>query len=293
VHIFTKKSAYIAWRTGLTDHAFVPTMGALHDGHLALVRSARADHQAVSASIFVNPKQFGPREDLARYPRPREHDVQMLKDAGVAAVFAPGDGEMYPSGFSTEVHVTGPLTERFEGAVRPGHFVGVATVVAKLLLIARPTVAYFGQKDAQQVLVVMRMVADLDLACRIAVVPTQREPDGLAMSSRNVYLTPDDRLVAPSLFAALNRINHAYRDGERRAGMLEQVGHAYLRTQPPVQLEYLNVVSPMDLAELEVVHEGALAVVAARIGGTRLIDNILIGDVVLGARAHNEPSEHT
>jgi pantoate--beta-alanine ligase len=181
----------------------VPTMGALHGGHLSLVAAARERCAAVAASIFVNPTQFGPDEDFARYPRDEARDLSLFQEAGVAAVFTPGDDEMYPSGFATTVHLGGPLTESLEGASRPGHFDGVALVVAKLLAIVGPDVLFLGEKDAQQLAVLRRLARDLDLPVEVVGVPTMREPDGLAMSSRNAYLTADERAVAPDLYRAL------------------------------------------------------------------------------------------
>lgn len=276
--LIDRVDAFVSWRSALdADHGFVPTMGALHAGHLALVRAARRAHHHVSASIFVNPLQFGPHEGYHHYPRPRERDLALLRDEGVDAVFAPSMEEMYPARFATAVVVHGPLVERLEGQSRPGHFQGVATVVAKLLAVARPTTAYFGQKDAQQVLVVQRLTRDLNLGVQIAVVPTVRESNGLALSSRNRYLNEQERRAAPTIFRALSAAASGFDAGERSAVRLRERAEAVLKAEPLLQLDYLSVSGVPDLQELTIVEQGALVAVACRIGPTRLIDNVLLG----------------
>ncbi|WP_296816408.1 pantoate--beta-alanine ligase [Brevundimonas sp.] len=257
---------------------FVPTMGYLHEGHLSLVRAARARMGAVAVSIFVNPTQFAPTDDLARYPRDLERDLALLKAAGCDLVFTPGVEEIYPAGFSTRVEVDG-VTAPLEGAVRPGHFSGVATVVLKLFNIVRPDAAWFGQKDAQQCAVLRRMAADLDLPVEVIVAPTVREPDGLAMSSRNVYLAPPERAAAVVLIRALRAAEAAFETGERNADRLREVMSDVLAAEPLARPDYVSIANPDTLAELETVDaRGALASLAVRIGSTRLIDNLLLGD---------------
>ncbi len=253
----------------------VPTMGFLHEGHLALVEHARAENSAVAATIFVNPTQFGPHEDLARYPRDLQRDLQMLEHAGVDLVFVPGVTEMYPEGFSTSVEVEG-ITRVLEGAVRPGHFKGVATVVCKLFHIADAERAYFGQKDAQQIVVVRRMVRDLNMRTEIVVVPTVREPDGLARSSRNIYLSPEERAAAPVLYRALCAMERAWNVGERDGNRLRRTMRDVLMREPLAQVDYVSLADPETLDELADARDGALASLAVRIGRTRLIDNMLL-----------------
>jgi pantoate--beta-alanine ligase len=255
----------------------VPTMGALHEGHLSLLRRAREQCDVVVMSLFVNPTQFNEAADLASYPRDEQRDLALAEREGVDFVFAPAAEEMYPPGFATTVTVAG-LTEPLEGEHRGrAHFDGVTTVVTKLLNIVGPDFAYFGQKDAQQAIVVGRLVADLNIPVAIRVCPTAREPDGLAMSSRNVLLSPDQRSSAPSLHRALHAIQVAVDAGERdpaaaRARALDEL------TSPELELEYLELVSPDTLAPLERLDGEALAVIAARVGATRLIDNeVIIG----------------
>jgi pantoate--beta-alanine ligase len=255
----------------------VPTMGYLHDGHLSLLRAARAECDVVVMSLFVNPTQFGPGEDLDRYPRDEEPDLRLAGEAGVDLVFAPGVAEVYPEGFSTRVEVGGTLTEVLDGdrARRgPGHFGGVTTVVAKLFNVVGPDVAYFGQKDAQQAAVVRRMARDLDFPLRVAVLPTVREPDGLAMSSRNAYLEPADRGRAAALSAALRTVER-----EARAGSLADALAAGRRelAAAGIEPEYLeardaDLLEPVD----ELADRPVLVAVAARVGAARLIDNVLI-----------------
>jgi len=253
----------------------VPTMGFLHEGHLALVRRARAENDHVAVSIFVNPTQFGPHEDLARYPRDLPRDLDLLRREGVDLVFAPTVVEMYPPDYHTYV-VVEEITERLEGQARPGHFRGVATVVAKLFNIVRPTRAYFGQKDAQQVVVIQHMVRDLDFDLEIVVCPTVREPDGLALSSRNVYLNPAERQAATVLYRALQRAAELYAAGERDAGVLRRSMLELIDAEPLARPDYVSVADLGTLVELERVEGRALASLAVRIGTTRLIDNMLL-----------------
>lgn len=242
-------------------------MGALHAGHMRLVEAARGENDVVVVSVFVNPIQFGPNEDLARYPRDWDRDYELLNEVEVDAVYRPSVEAMYPADSSTRVHVDG-VAEPLEGAARPGHFEGVATVVTKLFGAVEPDRAYFGQKDAQQVAVVKRVVRDLDLAVDIRVVATVREADGLALSSRNVYLSPDERKAARSLSAALRQAAAAYAEGERDPERLLAILHARLGAEPLVQVDYAEVVDPATFQK-----PGTLAVIAARVGKTRLIDN--------------------
>jgi pantoate--beta-alanine ligase len=255
----------------------VPTMGALHEGHLSLLRRAREQCDVVVMSLFVNPTQFNEAADLASYPRDEQRDLALAEREGVDFVFAPAAEEMYPPGFATTVTVAG-LTEPLEGEHRGrAHFDGVTTVVTKLLNIVGPDLAYFGQKDAQQAIVIGRLVADLNIPVAIRVCPTAREPDGLAMSSRNVLLSPDQRSSAPSLHRALHAIQVAVDAGERDPAAARARALAEL-TSPELELEYLELVSPDTLAPLERLDGEALAVIAARVGATRLIDNeVIIG----------------
>jgi pantoate--beta-alanine ligase len=253
----------------------VPTMGAFHEGHLSLMRLARAECDVVLVSLFVNPAQFGPGEDLERYPRDEARDAALAADVGVDLLFAPSREEVYPPGFSTAIMVSG-LTERLEGEARGrGHFAGVTTVVAKLLNIVGPDVAYFGQKDAQQLAVIRGMVRDLDIPVQIAVAPTVREPDGLAMSSRNAYLDAAEREAATALSRGLQAAQEAVADGARDVqAVLGPAREAMLRHG--VKPEYLELVSPESFTPVERIDGPALAVVAARVGPTRLIDNVVI-----------------
>lgn len=256
----------------------VPTMGALHAGHLSLVARARAENESVIVTIFVNPLQFGPSEDLAAYPRDLPGDLALLERAGVDLVFTPTPDMMYPPGFQTFVEVTG-VSQGLEGAHRPGHFRGVATVVAKLFNLTQPDRAYFGQKDAQQVAVIRQMVRDLGFPLALVICPTAREADGLALSSRNVYLTPEQRRAAPVLYRALQAASTAYAAGERSAEMLRRIMRDTLAAEPLAQPEYVSAADADTLAELEgVVSERVLLSMAVRIGRTRLIDNHLLPD---------------
>ncbi|MER3545321.1 MAG: pantoate--beta-alanine ligase [Chloroflexota bacterium] len=253
----------------------VPTMGYLHEGHLSLVRRARAENDHVAVSIFVNPTQFGPHEDLDRYPRDLNRDLSLLEPLGVDLVLAPPVEEMYPPGFQTKV-VVEDVARPLEGAARPGHFVGVATIVCKLFNIFQPDRAYFGQKDAQQVVVIRRMARDLDFDLEIVVCPTVREPDGLAMSSRNVYLSPEERRAATVLFRALSAAQAAWQAGERDGERLRQHMRAVLTSEPLARPDYVSIADPDTLVELDQVGERALASLAVRIGATRLIDNLIL-----------------
>jgi len=254
---------------------FVPTMGALHQGHLSLVLLARAQSEAVAASIFVNPLQFGPSEDFAKYPRSFERDRQLLEAEGVELLFAPAPEDMYPPGATTYVSVEG-LSEKLDGRSRPGHFRGVTTVVSKLFHIVEPDLALFGQKDAAQVAIVKRMVSDLDMAVRIVVAPIVREPDGLAMSSRNSYLDPQQRQSATVLYRALRRIQSLTEQGERRAEALISAGRQVMAQESGVRLDYLEVVHGDTLDPVPDVSQGALVAIAAWVGTTRLIDNVVL-----------------
>ncbi len=254
---------------------FVPTMGYLHEGHLVLVRRAKAENEVAVASIFVNPTQFGPKEDFARYPRDPERDLDLLKKEETDLVFMPSAGEMYPEGCSTWVDVL-KVTERLEGASRPGHFRGVATVVAKLFNIVEPTRAYFGQKDAQQVVVVRKMVADLNMNLEVVVVPTHREPDGLAMSSRNVYLNPQERQSALVVWKSLNLAQQLWSQGERKAGILRQQMTDLIRKEPLARIDYISIANPETLKELTEIKQPALVSLSVYVGKTRLIDNLTL-----------------
>jgi len=254
---------------------FVPTMGYLHEGHLSLVRRARAENDRVAVSIFVNPTQFGPHEDYARYPRDLERDLRLLEPLGVDLVFVPSVEEMYPPGFQTWVIVE-EVSRPLEGASRPGHFRGVATVVAKLFNILQPDRAYFGQKDAQQTVVIRRMVQDLNIPVEIVICPTVREPDGLAMSSRNTYLNPEERRAATVLFRALQAAKARYEAGERDAERLREAMREVIRAEPLARIDYVSVAHPETPRELEQVEGPALLSLAVYIGTTRLIDNIML-----------------
>lgn len=260
-----------AGRVGL-----VPTMGALHAGHLALVEQARADMDQVIVTIFVNPTQFAANEDLARYPRDLPHDLELLRSAGVDAVFTPSVETMYPPAFQTWVEVT-EITQGLEGARRPGHFRGVATVVAKLFNLCQPHAAYFGQKDAQQAAVIRQMVRDLNFPLAIVVCPTVREADGLALSSRNVYLDAYQRQAASVLYRALKTAAAAYEGGERHPDGLRQVMLTVLAEEPEVKVEYVSAADARTLRELDTPSsQPVLLSLAARLGVTRLIDNLLV-----------------
>ena len=257
----------------------VPTMGFLHEGHLSLVRAARSECASVLATIFVNPTQFSPKEDLSTYPRDLPRDLQLLEDAGADLVWTPTPEGMYPPGFQTWVSVE-EVALPLEGAMRPGHFRGVATIVAKLFSAAQPQKAYFGQKDAQQVAVISQMARDLNFPIEIVVCPIVREPDGLAMSSRNTYLNPVERQAATVLYRSLCTASQAYDLGERDAGQLRQLVAERIAQEPLAQLQYASCADPVTLQEFSGRLTGpALLSMAVFIGKTRLIDNMLLGEV--------------
>jgi pantoate--beta-alanine ligase len=250
-------------------------MGALHEGHLSLMRAAKAQCDVVAVSIFVNPRQFGPTEDLARYPRQFERDCALLEKENVDIVFAPSVEEMYPKGETTWVTVEG-LSDKLDGCSRPGHFRGVTTVVAKLFHVIEPDVAFFGQKDAAQVAVVCRMARDLNFPVEIAVCPIVREPDGLAMSSRNAYLKPEERQQALVLRRSLRWVEEKFHAGERNAARLVAGAKQVIADEPHVRLDYFEIVDPNTLDPLDQISRPALAAVAAYVGSTRLIDNVVL-----------------
>jgi len=253
----------------------VPTMGALHEGHISLVSRARAECDHVGVSVFVNPAQFGPGEDLDRYPRDLERDRRLLESLGVDLLWAPSPGTVYPPGYQTWVSVE-DVARGLEGGRRPGHFRGVATVVAKLFNLFSPHRAYFGQKDAQQVAVIRRMARDLDFPVEIVVCPTVRAPDGLALSSRNSYLNPKERAAAAVLFRALSAAGEAFEAGERDAGRLRSIMRSILDGEPLAQVDYVSAAEPETLAECGRIESFVLLSLAVRIGSVRLIDNILL-----------------
>jgi pantoate--beta-alanine ligase len=256
--------------------AFVPTMGALHEGHLALVKEARAASDVVIVSIFVNPEQFNDKGDLDRYPRDLTGDAAMLAEYDVDYIFAPEESEIYPAGFATYVYVEG-VSEGFEGASRPGHFRGVATVVAILFISLRPDLAFFGQKDAQQVAVIKRLTTDLGFETEIVVVPTVREESGLALSSRNRILSEDERERASVIYTSLRDAKTAFKDGERNAAQLIEMVHRGIDTEPLAAIDYVSVVDSKTLEPLEKVGETeALIAAAVRFGKVRLIDNVVL-----------------
>jgi len=254
---------------------FVPTMGALHEGHLSLVRTAKAECDSAVVSIYVNPTQFGPQEDFARYPRTLEADLELLAGAGGDLVFAPADAEVYRAGHDTWV-TPGRVAEPLEGQCRPGHFRGVATVVLKLLNMVGPDMAYFGHKDYQQAVVIRRMVEDLSVPVAIRICPTVREPDGLAMSSRNRYLSPDARARALTLWKSLSLAADLVRQGQTDASQIVQRMREVLNAAAPVQIDYVALVGPETLEPVEQIRGPTLAAVAAKIDGTRLIDNCIL-----------------
>ena len=260
---------------------FVPTMGALHAGHRSLVQAARHRCDIVVVSIFINPTQFGPNEDFSRYPRTLEQDCQILEAADVDIVFTPTSETMYPLGASTYVDVEG-VSSRLDGASRPGHFRGVATVVAKLFHIVQPDRAFFGQKDAAQVAVLRKMVRDLDFPLEMIVCPTVRESDGLAMSSRNRYLSAEERRQALTLSRALHAVEMQVARGEHRAFALLQIIRTTLQEEPDIRLDYIAVVDPDTLLPIDDVDTGALLAIAAYVGNTRLIDNVLLASATTG-----------
>ncbi len=266
----------IRWADSALTWGLVPTMGALHEGHLALVRQALAENDRVGVSIFVNPIQFNRRDDLEKYPRPLERDLDMLRAEGVHVVWTPDEAEMYPAGFQTYVSVEN-VTQVLEGASRPGHFRGVATVVAKLFNVFEPTRAYFGQKDAQQVAVIRQMVRDLAFNLEIIACATLRESDGLAMSSRNVRLGPTERQAAPVLYRALTAAQKEWQAGRRDAEHLRATMRQIIEAEPLAKPDYVSVADPISLQELKGPTEEALLSLAVFLGEVRLIDNVVIG----------------
>lgn len=280
MNIIRTPRAMTAWserlrREGVTI-GFVPTMGALHDGHRSLIRDARLRCDALVVSIFVNPTQFGPTEDLATYPRPIAKDRALCRAEGVDVCFEPTAAVMYPEGFQTAVTVPA-IARRWEGESRPHHFGGVATVVTKLFSIVRPHLALFGQKDYQQSAVVRQLIADLNLNVELGVRPTVREPDGLAMSSRNVYLPPEERRIAPVFYQALQAGRRAIERGVANAGSVQEIMRKVLAGEPAIQVDYLAVCDPATLEPLTIVVGHALLLGAIRLGSVRLIDNLFVG----------------
>jgi pantoate--beta-alanine ligase len=253
----------------------VPTMGALHEGHLSLVRASAAECGFTVVSIFVNPTQFGPGEDLEQYPRDLENDVKLAADSGADLAFAPTAGAMYQAGYATYVEVE-RLTDGLCGTRRPGHFRGVTTVVTKLFNICNPDVAYFGQKDAQQAIVIKRMTRDLDMDVEVRVLPTVREPDGLAMSSRNKYLSGEERLQATCLYRALQKAEELYTEGVRSANRIIAEMTAIIEAEPDTEIDYISAVDAEELIPIEEITAPALAALAVFIGDTRLIDNVIL-----------------
>ena len=274
--ISTNENMSQACREAVKPIGLVPTMGALHAGHLSLVDRARADNLTVAVSIFVNPAQFGDNDDLEKYPRDLEGDLELLRRHGVDLVYTPTVDEVYPEGFDTWVDV-GPLAGKLEGLHRPGHFRGVATVVSKLFNVTRPDRAYFGQKDGQQTLVVLKLATDLDIGVEVVVMPTIREADGLALSSRNVQLSPEQRQAAPVLYRALCRAYRLWMDGERRGDALREAARGELQAEPRVDaVDYVSVAGMETLDELEQIEGRAMVSAAVHMGAVRLIDNIVL-----------------
>ena len=255
---------------------FVPTMGYFHEGHLSLVRQARKENPTVVVSIFVNPTQFGPGEDFQDYPRDLNRDLGLLEREKVDIVFVPSEEEMYPRDFNSWVDVE-KVTERLEGASRPGHFRGVATICAKLFNIIQPTRAYFGQKDAQQAIVIKKMVADLNMNLEIVVVPTVRESNGLAMSSRNTYLNPEERQAATVLFKALSLARELWHGGEKDADKIRHQMTSLIQKEPLAKIDYVSIADAETMEELKKIDRPAIVFLAIRIGKTRLIDNVILG----------------
>jgi pantoate--beta-alanine ligase len=294
MHVVRTVAAMIKERAQWIDQVgLVPTMGYLHAGHLALCQRACAENQHVVVSIFVNPTQFGPHEDLNRYPRDLDHDLEMLKELGIDVVFAPSSEEMYPSGFTSYVDLHGPLTEEAEGASRPRHFRGVATVVLKLFQLVQPHHAYFGQKDAQQVAVISRMVADFNLSVQLRVLPIVRDFDGLAMSSRNHYLDGPSRAVATVLYRALQAgraVFDSYPSAAPQA--VTQAMIDIVSAEPLARLEYAEVRDPATFLPLEILQAPALLLIAATVDPVRLIDNVILhanGTWDIGLRVTDRP----
>ena len=264
------------WRQEGKTIGFVPTMGYLHEGHLSLVRQARKENDVVVVSIFVNPTQFGPGEDFERYPRDLKRDMELLKPIGVEAVFVPAVEDMYPPGYRTYVEV-GDITTRLCGASRPGHFRGVTTVCCKLFNIVMPHRAYFGKKDFQQYVVLRTMVADLNMDLEIVPMPIVREPDGLAMSSRNTYLSEQERQAALCLYRSLKKAQELFAGGERRAQVIKEEVEKVIRAEPLATIDYVEVVDPDTFLPVEEAREGTLVALAVKVGPARLIDNTQLG----------------
>lgn len=279
MRVIRSVQALSAWSRALHREGvligLMPTMGALHAGHRALIRAARLSCDAVAVSLFVNPRQFGPAEDLSRYPRQLRSDSALCRGEGVDVLFTPSAAEMYPPGFQTSVVVRG-LSRRWEGEHRPAHFEGVTTVVTKLLSLVRPHVVFFGQKDFQQSVLVRRLVEDLNLGARVVVCPTVREHDGLALSSRNQYLTPAQRRAAPILYAALRAGRTAILGGVRSAARIRETIHHTIAAEPLARVEYLAVCDPETLEPLRRISDAAVLLGAVRLGRVRLIDNLLV-----------------
>lgn len=271
-----------AWRGDLEDSrrslGFVPTMGFLHEGHLSLVRRSLEECDVTLVSIFVNPAQFGPEMDLDRYPRDHERDFALLEEMGVAAVFTPDEGMMYPEGYRTWVEVE-EMTETLDGASRPGYFRGIATVVLKLFNLSRPRRAYFGLKDVQQAMMIRRMVRDLNLDMEVVPLPTVREADGLAMSSRNVFVEEEDRPAALALSRAIEAVRAAYAAGERKGGALVGVARALLEAEAKLEIDYVSLVDLEDFRPVDEVDAPVTLAMAVTLRGTRLIDNTILGEL--------------
>jgi pantoate--beta-alanine ligase len=274
-----------SWRCRGYVVGLVPTMGALHRGHLSLIQTARERCDRVVVSIFVNPLQFGPAEDFQSYPREFEADLTALREVGVDAVYGPSEADIYPPGFATKVTVDSALTAKWEGASRPGHFQGVATVCTKLFATAGPGLAFFGEKDAQQAVLVTRLALDLDLGVEIVVCPVVRQPDGLALSSRNVRLSQEQRRSALCLSRALRVVGAGFAAGTRSGRTLSELARQIIRAQADVYLDYAAIVDPSSFEELEVVTSGSRAMVAATIAGVRLVDTALVVDPPAGEGA--------
>lgn len=276
MNVFSSIADVRAARASMTGTlGFVPTMGFLHEGHLSLVRRAKAECDAVAVSIFVNPTQFVAGEDLDRYPRALERDLALLREAGVAFVFTPQAHDMYPPGFATSIDV-GPVALPLEGSSRPGHFSGVATVVTKLFNIVQPTKAFFGQKDAQQCAVIRRLVTDLNMPLDVIICDTVRNESGLALSSRNAYLGEDERQRASLLHAALQTAKEYVGKGERNAETVRRTMQDMFAREPDFIVDYISIADPISLAELDRIENEALVSLAVRVGTTRLIDNMLV-----------------
>ncbi len=266
----------LSWRAAGEEVGLVPTMGAVHAGHQSLVARAKRENRRVVVSIFVNPRQFGPNEDLARYPRPFDRDRALLEEQGVDVIFHPDVDQIYPPSFRTQVD-PGPWAQRLEGKSRPGHFAGVLAVVLKLFELVQPKRVYFGQKDIQQLLLVRQLVRDFMLPVRIMACPTVREPDGLAMSSRNAFLTADQRAAAPAIYQALTAAAAAFRDGATDPAELERLAHARLERTQDLMVDYVQVFNEDTLERPQEVRAGDVLAIAVKLGLTRLIDNVVFG----------------